>query len=35
MQAKTIIGGVVLAAVFITAIAMLPDFIRYRKIRSM
>jgi hypothetical protein len=35
MQTKTIIEGVVLVVVLVTAIAMLPDFIRYMKIRSM
>jgi hypothetical protein len=35
MQTKTIVEGLVLAVVVIAAIAMLPDFIRYMKIRSM
>jgi len=35
MHAKTIIEGVALAVVIVTAIAMLPDFVRYIKIRSM
>jgi hypothetical protein len=35
MQTKTIAEVVVLAVVVITAVALLPDFIRYMKIRSM
>jgi hypothetical protein len=35
MHAKTIIEVVVLALVIIAAIALLPDFFRYMKIRSM
>ena len=35
MQTKTIAEAVVLAVVVITAVAFLPDFIRYMKIRSM
>jgi hypothetical protein len=35
MQTKTIVEGVVLALVLAAAIAMLPDFVRYMKIRAM
>jgi hypothetical protein len=35
MHIKTIVEGVVLAIVVITAIMMVPDLIRYMKIRSM
>lgn len=35
MQTKTIIEGVVLVLVVAAAIAMLPDFVRYMKIRAM
>jgi uncharacterized protein with PQ loop repeat len=35
MNTKTIVEVVVVAVVVITAVALLPDFIRYMKIRSM
>jgi hypothetical protein len=35
MRTKTIVESLVLAVVVITAIVMVPDFIRYMKIRSM
>jgi uncharacterized protein DUF6893 len=35
MHTKTIVEGAVLVVAVITAIVMLPDFIRYMKIRSM
>jgi hypothetical protein len=35
MHTKTIVEGLALAVVVIAAIAMLPDVIRYIKIRSM
>lgn len=35
MQTKTIVEGAVLVVVVMTAIVMLPDLIRYMKIRSM
>ena len=35
MQTKTMMEGAVLVVVVITAIVMLPDLIRYMKIRSM
>ena len=35
MNTKAIIGCVVLVLVLIPALAMLPDFVRYMKIRSM
>jgi hypothetical protein len=35
MNTKSIVEGVVLVLLGITVIVMLPDFIRYMKIRSM
>jgi hypothetical protein len=35
MNTRTVIEGVVLAVLVITAVSLLPDFIRYMKIRSM
>jgi hypothetical protein len=35
MNAKVILEGIVFAVVVVTAVALLPDFIRYMKIRSM
>jgi len=35
MHTKTIVEVVVVGVVVITAMALLPDFIRYMKIRSM
>ncbi len=35
MNTKVVIEGIVLAVVVVTAVALLPDFIRYMKIRSM
>jgi len=35
MNTKSIVEGVVLVFLGITVIVMLPDFIRYMKIRSM
>jgi hypothetical protein len=35
MHPKTIAQGAVLVVVVVTVIVMLPDFIRYMKIRSM
>ena len=35
MNIKTIVEVIVVAVVVITAVALLPDFIRYMKIRSM
>jgi hypothetical protein len=35
MNTRMVIEGVVLALVVITAVSLLPDFIRYMKIRSM
>ena len=35
MPTKTIVGSVLLSLLVIAAISMLPDFVRYMKIRSM
>jgi hypothetical protein len=35
MPTKSIVGTVVLSLVVIAAVSMLPDFVRYMKIRSM
>jgi hypothetical protein len=35
MHAWMIIGGIVVAGIVVLTIAMLPDIIRYMKIRSM
>jgi len=35
MNTKVVLEGIVLAVVVVTAVALLPDFIRYMKIRSM
>ena len=35
MHAKTIVELIVLAIVVLTGIALLPDFLRYLKMRSM
>jgi hypothetical protein len=35
MHTLTIIGVVLLALILIAAVSLLPDFIRYMKIRSM
>ena len=35
MPTKTILGSVLLSLLVIAAISMLPDFVRYMKIRSM
>ena len=35
MDTKVIVAGVVLGVIVIGALAMLPDFIRYMKIRAM
>jgi hypothetical protein len=35
MPTKSIVGTVVLSLVVIATVSMLPDFVRYMKIRSM
>jgi len=35
MKTKTILEGVLLALVAISAVMLFPDFVRYMKIRSM
>ena len=35
MHRKTMVEGLVLVVVVLTAIVIIPDLIRYRKIRSM
>jgi hypothetical protein len=35
MPTRTIVGTMVLSLVVIAAVSMLPDFVRYMKIRSM
>jgi hypothetical protein len=35
MPTTTIVGSVVLSLIVIDAVSMLPDFVRYVKIRSM
>jgi hypothetical protein len=35
MDTKTVLAGVLVGVVILGALAMLPDFIRYMKIRAM
>jgi len=35
METKTVLAGVLVGVVILGALAMLPDFIRYMKIRAM